>query len=244
MDDKSVFTSLCEDVFSLVNIQVDFLHAYLLNKRIDKTEIGRKVVLTTMLCLVRNLHQLQQQHRDRFLTDLKSSCAAANDFLRMIECFDDILDAVHRRYPRLKALLMNPVTALNKGDCTKMALLEQESSDLVALYANDAVYSVQRSQIYVMKVIQNSTIQQDLFSAAWEDEFVHNEVSLAIVNTLEDFLCDCYAHLSDAFLYGKIVSVLIQSTVSFYFKCLVQKADDARRVAIGGPTTSPFRSPS
>ena len=247
MDDESVFTTLCEDVYSLVNVQVDVLHEYLLVKKIDKTDIGRRVVLITMRCLVRNLHQLQLQHRDRFLLDLESSCAAANDFLRMIECFDDLLDAVHRRYPRLKALLMNPVTALNKDDCEAMTLLEQESSDLVALYGNDAVYSVQRSQIYVMKMIQNSSIQQDLFSAAWEDEFVHNEVSLAIVNTLEDFLCECYDHLSDAFLYGKIVSALMQSTVCFYVKCLVQKADDSRRrkrkLAIGAPTDSPFRSP-
>ena len=247
VDDDSVFTTLCEDVYSLVNIQVDVLHEYLLVKKIDKTEIGRKVVLVTMLSLVQNLHQLQLQHRDRFLTGLESSCAAANDFLRMIERFDDLLDAVHRRYPRLRALLMNPVTAMNKEDSAKMALLEQKSSELVALYGNDAVYSVQRSQIYVMKVIQNSTIKHDLFSAAWEDEFVHNEVSLAIVHTLEDFLSDCYEHLSDAFLYGKLVSALMQSTVCFYMQCLVQKADRARlqkrKLAIGGPTDSPFRSP-
>jgi hypothetical protein len=247
VDDDSVFTTLCEDVYSLVNIQVDVLHEYLLVKKIDKTEIGRKVVLVTMLSLVQNLHQLQLQHRDRFLTGLESSCAAANDFLRMIERFDDLLDAVHRRYPRLRALLMNPVTAMNKEDSAKMALLEQKSSELVALYGNDAVYSVQRSQIYVMKVIQNSTIKHDLFSAAWEDEFVHNEVSLAIVHTLEDFLSDCYEHLSDAFLYGKLVSALMQSTVCFYMQCLVQKADRARlqkrKLAIGWPTDSPFRSP-
>lgn len=246
VDDESVFTTLCEDVFSLVNIQVDLLHEYLLVKKLSTTEDGQSVILVALLCIVRHLHRLQMQHRDRFLLDLESSCAAANDFMRMIECFDELLESVHRRYPRLKLLLMNH-SSKSEEDAAKLEQLEVESSDLVALYGNDAVYSVQRSQIFVMKTIQQSSIPQDLFSVEWEVDFVYNEVALAIVKTVEDFLYDYHDHLSNSFLYGKIVGALVRSIVSFYVQCLLRKADHIRRRKRRGkrfgPVESPFVSP-
>jgi hypothetical protein len=185
------------------------------------------------------------QHRDRFLLDLESSCAAANDFMRMIECFDELLESVHRRYPRLKLLMNHPIK--NEEDATKLELLELEASDLAALYGNDAVYSVQRSQIFVMKTIQQSSIPQDLFSSKWEDALDCNEVALAIVKTMDDFLSDYQDHLANNFLHGKIVGALVRSITCFYVECLLQKAKCVRRRKRRegrlGHVESPFLNP-
>ena len=241
VNDETIFTTLCEDVFSLVNVQVDLLHEYLLVKKMEKSEAGQSLIIVSLLCIIRNLHQLQMKHRDRFLHDIVCSCAAANDFMRMIECFDELMESVHRRYPRLKLLLNH--NAKNEEDAIKLALLERECSDLVALYGNDAVFAVQRSQIFVMKTIQQSSIPDDLFSQEWEDEFVYNEVALAIVKTVEDFLYNYHDHLSNAFLYGKIVGALVRAVVCFYVRCLVQKADNVRRRKRTGSRFGPVETP-
>lgn len=244
--DESLFTTLCEDVFSLVNIQVDLLHEYLQVNKIEKTETGQTLILVSLLSIVRNLHDLQLRHRDRFLQDLEFFCAAANDFMRMIECFDDLMESIHRRYPRLKLLMNQPVQ--NEDDAAAMALLESESSDLIALYGNDAVYSVQRSHIIVIDYLQQSSIPLDLFSPAWEDDFHNNEVARAIVTHAENFLRDCHDQLSNAFLYGKVVGALVRSIVCFYVKCLLQKAKRVRLHKRGeahaGSVESPFVTPS
>jgi hypothetical protein len=128
--------------------------------------------------------------------------------------------------------------------------LEKEVDDLVALYGNDAVFAVQRSQIFVMKTIQQSPIATDLFSKEWEDEFVYNEVALSIVKTMEDYLYDFHNYLSNAFLYGKIVGALVRAVVCFYVMTLVQKADRIRRRKrkgnrlVGGKPEASFRSTS
>ena len=239
--DESLFTTLCEDVFSLVNIQVDLLHEYLQINKIEKTEAGQSLILVSLISIVRNLHELQLQHRDRFLQNLEFSCAAANDFMRMIECFDDLMESIHRRYPRLKLLINHPVQ--NEEDSAYMALLESESSDLIALYGNDAVYSVQRSQMAAIDNIQQSSIPLDLFSVAWEDEFHNNEVARAIVSHAENFLRECHDQLSNAFLYGKIVSALIRAIVCFYVKCLLQKAKRVRLHKRGEADTGSLETP-
>jgi hypothetical protein len=244
--DESLFTTLCEDVFSLVNIQVDLLHEYLQVNKIEKTETGQNLVLVSLISIVRNLHELQLQHRDRFLQDLEFSCAAANDFMRMIECFDDLMESIHRRYPRLKLLMNQPIQ--NEQDYANMAILESESSDLIALYGNDAVYSVQRSQMIVIDNIQQSSIPLDLFSAAWEVDFHNNEVARAIVCQAENFLRECHDQLCNAFLYGKVVGALIRSIVCLYVKCLLQKAKRIRLHKQGdadsGSVETPFVTPS
>jgi len=242
LDDETLSSSLCEDVFSLAQIQVELLHEYLLIKKIDRSDSGENLVVVSLLCIIRNLHNLQMQHRDRFLRDMETSCAAANDFMRMMECFDQLMESVNKRYPGL-AQRKNKMV-----DAGKMALLEKESDDLVALYGNDAVFAVQRSQIFVMKTIQQSSIPSDLFSREWEDEFVYNEVALSIVKTMEDYLYDFHSYLSSAFLYGKIVGALVKAVVCLYVRSIVQKADRIRRRKrkgnrfVGGVVEAPFRS--
>jgi hypothetical protein len=208
-DDDSLFTTLCEDVFSLVYTQLDLVDDFLRFREIEKSEDGSRLVLSSILSIIQNLHQLQLVHRDRFLGDLKSSCAAANDFMRMIECFDEFMETVFVKYPFLDK---NNSSQILETENEFMAILvEQESSDLVALYGNDAVYSVERSSIFLMQVIWDSSIPKELFSHQWEDEFVFNEVTLAMIKTSEDFLCDCHNFLSYAFLYRKVVIALIRS---------------------------------
>jgi hypothetical protein len=227
-----VFSTLCEDVYSLVNTQLDLVHEFLLLKKIEKTDTGAQLVMSILLSIIRNLHKLQQEHRDRFLIDLESSCAAANDLMRMIECFDDVTESVNRRYPGLKLSSLNKSVEHDHDNDVNPIVIESESSDLVALYANDAVYAVERSHTFLMQVIYDSSIQQELFSQQWEEEYVFNEVAIAIVKTSEDFLNDCYSFLSCTYLYSKLVGALISSIVSFYIQCLLGKADRVRRRGI------------
>jgi hypothetical protein len=240
-DEDSVFTTLCEDVFTLVYTQLDLVDDFLRSRDIEKSEDGSRLVFSSVLSIIQNLHQLQLVHRDRFLGDLKSSCAAANDFMRMIECFDEFMEAVFIKYPFLHK---SSCCHESKRESDFMAiLLEQEASDLVALYGNDAVYSVERSSIFLMRAIWNSSIPNELFSYQWEDEFVFNEVALAIIKTSEDFLCDCHNFLSCSFLYKKIVVALICSLVNFYLQCLLEKAERLRRFRFRiGQKETRFRS--
>lgn len=218
---ESLSTTLPGDVFSLVNVQVGVVHEYLQLIQNTNTEEGTKLVIGCMLCIICSLRGLQAKYRDYFLDDMESSCAAANDFMRMIECFDEIMDDIRKRYPRLKQM-----EARNDEG---VELMEKHSADLIAMYGNDAVFAVERAQIFVIKSIHSSTIRDDLFSLDWEKCFVYNEVALSIVKTMEDFLRDFRDYLSSDFLYCKVVTTLIQAVICFYIRCLVQKADNIRR---------------
>ena len=67
---------------------------------------------------------MQIQHRDKFLRTLESSCAAANDFMNMIECLDEVMEKMI--YPRL-----GQKRGRRKEDAAKISMLEKEVSDLV-----------------------------------------------------------------------------------------------------------------
>eukprot|EP00548_Thalassiothrix_antarctica_P006823 CAMPEP_0194141748 /NCGR_PEP_ID=MMETSP0152-20130528/11130_1 /TAXON_ID=1049557 /ORGANISM="Thalassiothrix antarctica, Strain L6-D1" /LENGTH=498 /DNA_ID=CAMNT_0038840477 /DNA_START=1 /DNA_END=1497 /DNA_ORIENTATION=+ len=189
-------------------------------REMANSEEGVALVMDCVLFIICNLRTLQAEHHDDFYHDIESSCAAGNDFMRMIDYFDQFIESVLNKYPALKK---------RKDKKKTTTVLEKESSELVAMYGNDAIFTVQRSQVYVMKIIHDSTIRDDIFSVEWEESFTCNEVALSIVQTMEDYLYDFHNFLSDEYLYQKIVAALVRAVVCFYIRSLLQKAENVRR---------------
>lgn len=214
-----ITTTLCEDVYSIVNILIEAIHAYLAACSLLETEVGNTVLLEAVNLIIRNLGIKQIHFREKFLTEMESCCAAANDFYRMMEHAEDVIVSLHSKYRRLKWTEDDP----------RVATVNQEVDSLLQVYCNDAVYAAQRAHLFVCSTIQQSTIPKDLFSLEWENKFTHSEVAMSLVKTMEDFLDDFHSFLSNDFLYQKVMAALVQSVVGFYVRQLIQKADNLRK---------------
>jgi hypothetical protein len=138
----------------------------------------------------------------------------------MIECLNHATECVNGRYPGLKLGPLNKRVVHDHDSVVSAAVIERESSDLVALYTKHATYAVEKSHTFLMQVVRASSIQQDLFSCDWEEDRL-SEVAISIVMTSQDFLNDCYSFLSHPFLYCKLVGAVIRSIVSFYVHSLL-----------------------
>ena len=131
----------------------------------------------------------------------------------MMEHAEDLIISLEKKHI---ALQRN-----HNDDNSRLSKLYREIDDLLYVYSNDAVYAAQRAHLFVLSTIQQSTIAKDLFSKDWETKFTHNEVAITLVKTVEDFLCDFHAFLSNDFHYQKVVATLVQAVVCFYVRCLV-----------------------
>lgn len=211
-----ISSTLCEDVFTLVNTQWNILHEYLKASEILGTDLGETVLIDGLLCLFRNLWDMHVHYRDTFMTDLERSCATANDFYRMMETTEDFWATLGRTYPSV-------------NDSTRTSVLHDQVTNLVALYTSDAVYAARRAHTFVVREIHQSEIPSQLFSPDWEDLFTSNEVVLSIIKTMEDYLYDFHNFLCNDLLYRKVVDSLIRAMVCFYVSSLVRIADRARR---------------
>ena len=235
-------TSLCEDVYSIVHIQIEVVHEFLVTSNLLDTLIGSILLLESLLSVIRNLTLKQLQFRDHFLIDMESCCASANDFYRMMENAENLISSMEEKYTSLRR------NWLHIDDNSRLSQLYREIDDLLHVYSNDAVYATERANLFVLSTIQQSTIPKDLFSKDWETKFTHNEIAITMVKTVEDFLCDFHVFLSNDFLYQKIVATVVQAVVCFYVRCLVQKADNLRRRKFGfarfafAAADEPFRS--
>jgi hypothetical protein len=150
----------------------------------------------------------QRMHRDKFLVDLETCCAAANDFLRMSDSCEDILAELR--------------DATNLSDQSINDLYEQSNS-LLQLYSTDAVFAAQRVHFYVFEPIEEE-VGEALFGDEWEDTLTHNELALTVVRTLEDYMGDLEVWLEDL-MVRKVVDALVISTLNFYIRRLVLKAE-------------------
>lgn len=78
-------TSLCEDVYGLVNVHIQTLWEWY--KENDEAETdddnNLAIVQSAAGAILNHLHELQYQSRDLFLVDVESCCAAANDLIRL-----------------------------------------------------------------------------------------------------------------------------------------------------------------
>lgn len=157
--------------------------------------------------IFKNLYEKQIACRNNFLDDFETSCAAANDFIRMSEKCEEILSDL--------------VAECNLTQDASDALDEQ-SGVLLGLYSGDAVFAAQKVHIFIFEPIEEA-IGNELFGEEWLNELTNNELALTLVRTLEDFMGDLEVFL-DELMVGKTLDALVTATVIFYLKCLLKKS--------------------
>lgn len=159
--------------------------------------------------IFKNLYEKQMHCRDQFCTDFETCCAAANDFIRMSEKCEEIVDEV-------------------KDECNlspeATETLDEQTAALLGLYSSDAVYAAQSTHIYIFEPIEEA-IADDLFGQEWLDELTHNELALTLVRTLDDFMEDLEAFL-DEVMVQKTVEAQISSSVNFYIRMILRAASE------------------
>ena len=226
--DGSLYTSLAEDIFTLVETQISLLDEYLEASDLHKTDTGNAVIIDALLNIFRILFVKQTHYRDSFFSNVDSCVAAANDFLRMSDKTERLINVLQRRYYYLSWNTSTTKEKLSEWDITT-GMVEEASSSLIDLFQKDAVLASQRSAMCIVRAVQWSSIPNQLFSIEWEDEMTHNEVAKSIIRIYNDYLSNLRHLLSADYLYHKVATALVRLTVCFYVQCFVLKADKARR---------------
>ena len=192
-------TSLCEDVYALAGVQLNTIRERL-------TRRSEALVQATGV-VFKNLYQKQILCREKFCTDLETCCAASNDFVRMSEKCEELVNDIQEE--------CNLSAAASET-------LEEQAAALLGLYSGDAVYAAQKTHLYCFEPIEEA-IGEEIFSSSWENELTDNENALTVVRTLDDFMEDLEVFLDEVMLQ-KTVEALIISSVNFYVKYLLKRA--------------------
>ena len=235
--DGKLSTSLPTDVFSLVNIQAKLIHEYIVLHRLNPTDAGPTLIISLTRFIVSSLREIQTKYRDYFLSTLENCCAAANDFFRMTNLVESMVDRIIKKY---KAFTLQGRPLLD--------ILSAEVQELVTLYSYDAVYAAQMTYSFVFEPIK-ANLAKKLFGPEWELKCTSNEIALSITQTIQDFVVDIETYLSNIFLAKKVIDVLVKATVNFYIKCVVMKARATRNLLVNakqmkkGVDTHRFRYP-
>lgn len=212
-------TSLAADVFSLIGIQRDVLHDFLVSHELLSTKEGDIMLVDGLLSTFRELKQTQLDHHSVFLATLETTCAAANDFFRMSELMEAVMADLVKTYPFLET---------PREGC-QAAVLLRECSELVGIFTQDSVYAAERTHIFILQAVNSSSIRSDFFSEEWEDDWTSNEVAVAMAKLFDSDLGDIQHFLCDEFLYHKAVVDAAKALVCFYVHCLIDKAHCVRR---------------
>jgi hypothetical protein len=240
-------TSLPEDVFSLLHNEVKVLSEFLLKNGSTPTNNHihnhhEALFAQGIRHLLQELRHQQSSNRFMFLTTLQDSCAAANDFLRMSESMEQFLETLENTFPFLKDE--------SQTNGSRQNLMQQLGSDLVALYSQDSVMAAERTQLFIMRNIQKTSIAADYFSSAWETEWTDNDVTLSLLQIFDDTLTKARRYISSDYLYSKALVISCKAMICFYVRCLINKADSVtkrrrNRERIGMPgEKEPFRNHS
>jgi Exocyst complex component Sec6 len=194
-----LLTSLCEDVFSLAGVQLKTIRERLTRRS--------EALVQAVGVIFKNLYEKQIACRDQFCTDFETCCAAANDFVRMSEKAEVIVDDI-------------------KEECNLSPeaeeTLEEQAAALLGLYSGDAVYAAQKTHVYIFEPIEEA-IFDELFGPEWLNDLTQNEHALTIIRTQDDFLEDLEAFL-DEVMVAKAIEAQVSSAVNFYIRCLLDKA--------------------
>ena len=162
-------TSLCEDVFSLAGVQLRTIRERLTRRS--------EALVQAVGVIFKNLYEKQISSRERFCVDFETNCAASNDFIRMSEKCEEIVEEI-------------------KDECNltpeATETLEEQAAALLGLYSSDAVYAAQKTHVYIFEPIEEA-IFEDMFGEEWLHELTHNELALTLVRTLDDFMEDLEA---------------------------------------------------
>ena len=213
-------TSLAEDVFFLVEVQLNVMHDFLEDAGILHSDDREDVIEDALLAIFRCIWAEQTRHRDSFLTSFELCCATANDYFRMMTRIEDLMSILEFKYPFLEWNALD-------GD-TKTEVIRREASDLATLFVSDAVYAAQTSHQFVMKSLRESSVSAEFFSRDWEDRFVHNEVMWTMIRIFEEYNNDLQNFLSNDFLFHKVVVALVRASVSYYVQLLIRKSNNVR----------------
>jgi hypothetical protein len=208
-------SSLAEDVVSLITTQRKTLQEFCTNtKELYNTDAGETFMRDGLLFVVRCLHDFRL--RPTMLTTLEDCCRSANDFYRLMEKMEVLLEYTVAALPFL---------ATENSNLPSVVI---EWSELVSLLGQDAVSSAERAQIFIFRYINQFThISSDLFSTAWEVDLTHNEVTIRLIQVVDQNLQRIETYL-DEYLFQKALIVTCKATVCFYIRCLVEKADAVR----------------
>jgi Exocyst complex component Sec6 len=197
--DGRLVTSLCEDVYSLAGVQLRTIRERLTRRS--------EALVQAVGVIFKNLYEKQTKCRDLFCVDFETCCAAANDFVRMSDKCEEIVNEIQEEC-QLSA--------------NATETLEEQSAAILGLYSGDAVYAAKKTHVYCFEPIEEA-IANELFGAEWESELTHNELSLTLVRTLDDFMEDLETFL-DEVMVQKAVEAQISSSINFYIRCLLKKA--------------------
>lgn len=198
-------TSLVEDVCTLLQTESTILHNLLTEHKLSGLQRTHYLHQGIRHLLV-ELQNTQMNHKLMFLTNLQDTCSFANDCFRMSE--------------RLE-LFMQP---FQKG-----AAIQAEGQATMDLFAQDAVAAAERTQLFIMREIQQTTIPSDFFSKSWEVDWTSNEIAERTIQIFETHLLRIQRFLMNDFLYHKAIIMAARAVTCFYIRCLVTKADSVSR---------------
>jgi Exocyst complex component Sec6 len=191
-------TAFSEDVFSMTSI-----HLRTIRERLTRRS---EALVQAVGVVFKILYDKQCRSRDSFCTDFPTCCAAANDFLRMSEKCEEIVDEI-----KLECNLSSKASEI----------LEEQSAALLGVYSGDAVFAAKKTQTYCLSVIEDE-VADELFSLEWEEELTQNETAHAIVSILDDCMSDVESGL-DELMVSRAAEAQVTLIVNFYIDTLLKK---------------------
>jgi hypothetical protein len=229
--DGSLFTTLAEDVFTLVHAQLALLDEFLVSANISTTDTGDAVIADALLSIFRIMicKQIHYGRTSDFLYDVDSCIARANDYWLMGEKTTSIMNLIsEKHYYHLTWKAEDAKFLLAEWNSTAN-LVKREASKLEDRMNSDAVEAAHHVAICIIQRIQRLDIPRELFSRHWEEDLTQNEVAEYIVRAYANYL-PAMKHLfvSDC-LYHKVLITLARCTICFYLKSFIYKACRARR---------------
>ncbi len=233
--DGSISTTLAEDVFTLVHAQLALLDEYLVSSDLSMTDTGDAVFADALLSILRIIF-CKQMHYGRtslFLRDIETCIARANDYWKMGEKVDAMMQRIsEKHYHRLTLKHDKSDSTLAEWDFAS-DLVRQEASKLMDKMNSDAVEASNRVAIFIIRAIEQLDIPRELFSRHWEEDLTSNEVAKYIVRVYTNFLTDIKDVLVSDCLYHKVLITLARCTICFYLKCFIFKASRTRSSNFG-----------
>eukprot|EP00816_Leptocylindrus_hargravesii_P002590 CAMPEP_0196808664 /NCGR_PEP_ID=MMETSP1362-20130617/8649_1 /TAXON_ID=163516 /ORGANISM="Leptocylindrus danicus, Strain CCMP1856" /LENGTH=1290 /DNA_ID=CAMNT_0042183083 /DNA_START=114 /DNA_END=3986 /DNA_ORIENTATION=+ len=200
--DGLLISSLAEDVFSLIGLQIRTIR--------DSLTKGSDAFVLAVCVVFMQLRSRQLESRDIFLKDLESACAAANDFIRMGDKCEEVMAEIQRSY---------------ELDEKSSTMLDDCLSELLALYNQDAVFAAQSCHPFIFEPISEA-ISYRLFNEEWEQQLTSNQHAVTLVKTIEDFMKNDLESYLDSILYVKSIDALVPATVVFYVNCILAKSEN------------------
>lgn len=218
-----VSIGLCEDVVYVITVQFEVTDEAL-SLEVDR---GDQDDLRTYAvhAIFKVLFEAQVDYRDCFLSDLERCCAAANDFHRLSDWLKEWARELNDAHPYLKLV----VTPGKSDRSINLEPNQVEVGELLQLYAADSTYAAQMTYGFAMESVLDSEVKADLFGSRWENKYTSNEVVQHLLRTAEEYRAELELYLDDDILYKKALDALINATIVFYVRCLIQKAMRAHK---------------